>query len=297
MFARVLSGPRLWGAALVLAGVVVAIGYARRPGTHILEQVFGPLWLAVGLGLLAGLCQSLGTLLAKPVMSQGVRSGGGILRAYGLRLGAHLVLRWSRAHCPAWIPSRPILGIVASGFLAMTLGMTLILMALGGSEVGMVAILSSTTPVMLCRCCGSIPDSVRRSRPGAPHALVVAGTAWCSAAESERKTPDAVPLEGRDFGSGQSPVFAGSQFGSQHQLANLFPMQTQHLVANGGKHPLDLMVLAFMNRQQRLGRGDQRIRPAGQARSPRNCTPSAKRAIADGSTGSASRPGRCCHTV
>jgi len=180
LFAEVLSGPRLWGAALVLTGVVIAIGYARRPGTHILEQVSGPLWLAVGLGLLAGLCQSLGTLLAKPVMSQGVDPVAASCVRMACALGAHLVLRWSQA--PVARPLNPItwpiLGIVASnGFLAMTLGMTLILMALSRGEVGMVAILSSTTPVMLL----PLLWLYTRQRPAlsawCAAALVVAGTA------------------------------------------------------------------------------------------------------------------------
>ena len=43
-----------------------------------------------------------------------------------------------------------ILGIVAlNGFLAMTVGMTLILYALQKGNVGMVALLSSTTPIMI----------------------------------------------------------------------------------------------------------------------------------------------------
>ena len=46
--------------------------------------------------------------------------------------------------------NRQIFGMIAiNGFLAMALGMTLILLALRHGDVGMVAILSSTTPVIL----------------------------------------------------------------------------------------------------------------------------------------------------
>ena len=152
LFAEILSGARLWGGALVLGGVVIAIVYGRRAGNHRLERVSGPLAVAVALGLLAGLCQSVGTLLAKPVMSQGVDPVAASCIRMAAALLAHGLLRLSGMpqarprHPLTW----PILGmIIGNGFLAMTLGMTLILMALSRGDVGMVAILSSTTPVML----------------------------------------------------------------------------------------------------------------------------------------------------
>ena len=180
LFAEVLSGGRLWGAALVLAGVIVAIVYGRRSGSHQLEQVSGSLGAAVALGLLAGLCQSVGTLLAKPVMSQGVDPVAASCVRMATAFVAHSLLRLSgaplaRAHNPiTW----PILGmIISNGFLAMTLGMTLILMALSRGDVGMVAILSSTTPVMLL----PLLWLYTRQRPAASAwlaaALVVCGTA------------------------------------------------------------------------------------------------------------------------
>lgn len=152
LFAEVLSGARLWGGALVLGGVVIAIVYGRRTGTHRLEAVSGSLAIAVTLGLLAGLCQSVGTLLAKPVMSQGVDPVAASCVRMAAAFVAHGLLRLSGA--PLALPRHPltwpILGmIIGNGFLAMTLGMTLILMALSRGDVGMVAILSSTTPVML----------------------------------------------------------------------------------------------------------------------------------------------------
>ncbi|MBP8065823.1 MAG: DMT family transporter, partial [Aeromonadaceae bacterium] len=115
-----------------------------------------------------------------PVMSQGVDPVAASCVRMACALTAHLVLRWSQApvarplHAITW----PILGIVASnGFLAMTLGMTLILMALSRGEVGMVAILSSTTPVMLL----PLLWLYTRQRPAlsawCAAALVVAGTA------------------------------------------------------------------------------------------------------------------------
>lgn len=180
LFAEVLSGARLWGGALVLAGVVIAIVYGRRAGTHRLEAVSGSLALAVTLGLLAGLCQSVGTLLAKPVMSQGVDPVTASCVRMAAAFVAHGLLRLSGARLarPRQPITWPILGmIIGNGFLAMTLGMTLILMALSRGDVGMVAILSSTTPVMLL----PLLWLYTRQRP-APSAWLAAALVVCGTA-------------------------------------------------------------------------------------------------------------------
>lgn len=137
---------------LVLSGVGIAIWFARRGSTQRLEQVRGPLWIAVLLGLLSGLCQSAGTLIVKPVMSHGVDPIAVSCVRMLAALVLHLCLRASGTRLA--LPRQPmtwrILGYVAAnGFLAMALGMTMLLMALRHGDVGMVAILSSTTPVML----------------------------------------------------------------------------------------------------------------------------------------------------
>ena len=179
LFSEQLQGMRLGGALLVFAGVVVAILFGRR-GERKLEPNVAPLWIGIVLGLLAALCQSAGTLLAKPVMSQGVDPVAASCVRMATAFVAHSLLRLSgaplaRARNPiTW----PILGlIISNGFLAMTLGMTLILMALSRGDVGMVAILSSTTPVMLL----PLLWLYTRQRPAASAwlaaALVVCGTA------------------------------------------------------------------------------------------------------------------------
>ncbi|MGY3931327.1 drug/metabolite exporter family protein [Aeromonas encheleia] len=154
LFGERLGGWRLLGALLVLAGVMLAILFGRRGNQqhHEWEQVRGHLAVGIALGLTAALCQSLGAIIAKPVMMSGVDA----VSASGIRMGsallAHCVLRVLRV--PLALPHNPInrrvLGMIGiNGFLAMALGMTLILVALRQGEVGMVAILSSTTPVIL----------------------------------------------------------------------------------------------------------------------------------------------------
>ncbi|MCP1601207.1 drug/metabolite transporter (DMT)-like permease [Aeromonas caviae] len=155
LFGERLDGWRLPGALLVLAGVMLAILFGRRGDNqqNEWEQVRGRLVVGIALGLTAALCQSLGAIIAKPVMMSGTVDA---VSASGVRMGsallAHCVLRALRL--PLAMPHNPInrqvLGMIGiNGFLAMTLGMTLILVALRQEDVGMVAILSSTTPVIL----------------------------------------------------------------------------------------------------------------------------------------------------
>lgn len=152
LFNEQLTGWRLLGALLVFSGVMLAILFGRRSSSA-WEQIRGSLAVGIGLGLTAALCQSVGAIIAKPVMMNGEVDA---VSASGIRMGsallAHCALRLVRL--PLAMPLKPvtprILGMITvNGFLAMALGMTLILVALREGEVGMVAILSSTTPVIL----------------------------------------------------------------------------------------------------------------------------------------------------
>ncbi len=157
LFQEQLAGMRLLGGIGVFSGVLIAILFARRQATNRLKSTdlepnIGPLWIGLLFGLLAALCQSLGTLLAKPVMSSGVDPVAASCTRMAMALMAHLLLRatgapFAKAKHP--INTRVLLIIAGNGFLAMALGMTLILLALQHGEMSMVAILSSTTPVMI----------------------------------------------------------------------------------------------------------------------------------------------------
>ncbi|MGL4715904.1 MAG: DMT family transporter [Aeromonas sp.] len=153
LFSEHLTNWRLLGAILVLAGVMLAILFGRDTQHSQWEQIRGNLMLGISLGLTAAFCQSVGAIIAKPVMISGEVDA---VSASGIRMGsallAHCALRLVRL--PLAMPLNPInrqiLAMIATnGFLAMGLGMTLILMALRHGEVGMVAILSATTPVIL----------------------------------------------------------------------------------------------------------------------------------------------------
>jgi drug/metabolite transporter (DMT)-like permease len=145
------------GGALTMAGVMSAILLGRRKEEqHAWESDHGSLPLGVGLGLVAALGQAVSTLIAKPVMAAQGAHAVDPIAASAVRVSvacvAHYLLLWagvraSRANNP---PTARVLAQTAlNGFIGMGLGMTLILMALRKGDVGMVAILSSVSPVLV----------------------------------------------------------------------------------------------------------------------------------------------------
>lgn len=141
------------GAALVVGGVMTAVAWgARRDETHAWESTHGHWALGVALGLLAALCQALGSFIAKPVMASGVDPVSATVLRVAATCAAHFVLLWcgaavAQAHQPATL--RVLAGAGLSGFIGMGLGMSLILLALQHGDVGMVGILSSVSPVLV----------------------------------------------------------------------------------------------------------------------------------------------------
>jgi drug/metabolite transporter (DMT)-like permease len=139
------------GAALVLTGVMVAVAFSGNTPKK-LEFSHGALWVSILLGVIAALCQSLGTIIAKPVMMAGAdpiaASSVRMLVALIAHLGLLLAkVPFSRALSPI---TPKVFGIIClNGLLAMVLGMTIFLFALRHGNVTLVAILSSTSPVML----------------------------------------------------------------------------------------------------------------------------------------------------
>jgi drug/metabolite transporter (DMT)-like permease len=176
-----LSLAALAGILITIAGVVLAIAFGkRRSQLHHWESVKGPLWIGVCLGLSAALAQSVGSLIARPVMAGGfdpiaasmLRTG---VAAFALTVLTLLPFKAVRPANPLTLKVAAIIAL--SGFLAMALGMTLLLFALSGGEVGIVSTLSATTPAIL------LPIIWFRTKEApAPGAwlgafLVIAGTA------------------------------------------------------------------------------------------------------------------------
>ena len=173
-----LSGRGVIGVLLCVVGVAFAIFFARSPSSrpssrflsrsssrrssipssittakqHQWEETKGKLWAGVALGLLAALSQSIGTLIARPIMETGadpvavsaIRTG---VAAVGLSILLQLNLKNVSTNKKLTVK---IFGLILlSGAIGMAVGMTLLLFALTGGKVGVVATLSATTPVII----------------------------------------------------------------------------------------------------------------------------------------------------
>jgi len=176
-----LTGLQVAGIGLTFLGVLLAIRFGKRKSQlHKWENIRGPVWIGVLVGVAAALSQSVGSLIARPIMETGadpvaassIRVG---VAAIGLLLLTRLPFSWVK---PAGRLTLPIVGIIAvSGLLGMGLGMTLILFALSGGEVGIVATLSATTPVVMLPMMWWRTRELPALGAWAGAALVVAGSA------------------------------------------------------------------------------------------------------------------------
>lgn len=153
LFDERMSLQALSGAVMAMVGIVVAIGFGQRTDeSHKWEATHDRLRTGVLLGLTAGLSQSVGTLLAKPAMAAGINP----VEASAIRVSAACVAHFgllavapSVAAARTPIDRRVLAQTGLSGFVGMGVGMTLLLLALRHGDVGMVAILSSVTPVFV----------------------------------------------------------------------------------------------------------------------------------------------------
>ena len=158
LLAWLFLGETLWGwtllgAGMLVSGVMVAIAWGRRGGeTHAWENTRGSIFTGVCLGLLAALCQSVATLMIKPLMVSGIDaiSASAVRTSAGFL--AHAALWWAGARV-AQVQQRMTVKTAfhtwASATIAMGVGMTLILQALKTGAANMVGLFSSLSPVLL----------------------------------------------------------------------------------------------------------------------------------------------------
>lgn len=171
---------QIGGASLLLVGVALAIMFGKNQKSQ-WESLRGPLSIAITLGLISALGQSLGSVLAKPAMHGGTDAVAASLIRMFSALVAHLLLWWrvpslTRSQKPInW----SIFGYVfTNGFLAMAVGMTLIMYALRYGDVGLVALFSATTPIMILPMLWIYTKQAPTRSAWIASALVVAGTVF-----------------------------------------------------------------------------------------------------------------------
>ncbi|MBA4491196.1 DMT family transporter [Paracoccus sp. S1E-3] len=148
-----LSAQAWLGVFLCAAGVGLAVlGRPGQSGTHSFEAVRGSVALAILLGLIAALAQAAGSLIARPVMEQGVDPfAASLIRVStaAICLSALVALPIQKVKPQGKLDLRLFALLAGSGILAMAIGMSLLLFALQGGKVGIVSTLSALSPVFI----------------------------------------------------------------------------------------------------------------------------------------------------
>ena len=143
----------LLGCGIVTVGVLIAIlGRRNSNEPQSMDSTQGRLSYGIALGLLAAFGQAAGSIIARPIMAEGVDP----VTASAIRVGISALCLL----CVGFIPNPlfspkttytvKLIGIIMiSGFLAMGIGMTLLLYGLALGDAGVVTTLSATTPVLI----------------------------------------------------------------------------------------------------------------------------------------------------
>ena len=143
----------LLGCGIVTVGVLIAIlGRRNNKEPQSIDSTQGRLRYGIVLGLLAAFGQAAGSIIARPIMAEGVDP----VTASAIRVGISSLCLL----CLGFIPNPlfraktqytvKLIGIIMlSGFLAMGIGMTLLLYALALGHAGVVTTLAATQPVLI----------------------------------------------------------------------------------------------------------------------------------------------------
>jgi len=190
------------GVALVLAGIVLAIGMPRRflkrgelapampvvtPSTVPVSTVPGPpltgrMGPGIALGVTTALGQAIGTLLARPAMAAGVEP----FSAMALRSGLAVILFIALTATPFGKGKREAVQFgtvglaVLSAFVGTSLGMSCLMAALRTGNVGIISTLSSMTPVIILPMVWLRSSQRPTTAAWAGALLAIAGTALIS---------------------------------------------------------------------------------------------------------------------
>ena len=150
---QVMSLINLIGCFVVFFGVVMAIAYGNsRDKNHRWEVVEGNLYLGILFGIMAALCQAIGLIMMKPILSMGadpIASASLRTAISFIFLSLTFFLNFNIFNQKGSLTIKIIGQSIISGFLGMALGMSLLLIALQKADAGIVATLSSTSPIMI----------------------------------------------------------------------------------------------------------------------------------------------------
>lgn len=169
------------GILIITLGVSLSIVFGKRKAQqHQWESIKGKVWVGVSIGVFAALCQSIGSLIIRPVMADGIDP----VAASALRVGTAAFFLSILVRLPIKMVKRinpltpKLLGLtVLAGLFGMGIGMTLFLFALEGGEVGIIATLSATSPAILLPILWVLTKEVPALGAWVGAGLVVGGSA------------------------------------------------------------------------------------------------------------------------
>lgn len=195
-FGETISATQAVGVALILAGIVIAIGVRRRrppamipiadaePIESVPASGPSPSLLGISLGVLTAFGQALGSLLARPAMASGVDP----FAAMAVRSSLAVLFFWALLALPKIRREltafrKADLGIaVTAAFFGTALGMSLLMAALRTGNVGIVSTLSSMTPVVILPMVWLRSGQMPRVHAWCGAGLAIVGTALISIA-------------------------------------------------------------------------------------------------------------------
>ena len=148
---EVLTPQAISGIGVTVAGVTLAILGRPRADAHRLETLQGTILIGVVFGLAAGFGQATGSLIARPVMTEGLNPYlASLVRvgASGVAMGVLATLPFAPP-APKTVSRTALILTATTAIIGLLVGMTLFLYALQGSKTGIIATLSATSPVII----------------------------------------------------------------------------------------------------------------------------------------------------
>ena len=175
-----MSLSNLAGCFLVFFGVVIAIAYGSNNNKHRWEIIEGSLTLGVLMGIIAALCQAIGLIIMKPILNAGVDPiASATIRTTisFILLSFTFFIKSPNFVIKSKINKQILFKIFISGFLGMALGMSLLLIALQKADAGIVATLSSTSPILILFLIWILTNKIPSIRAWLGTFIAIIGTA------------------------------------------------------------------------------------------------------------------------
>lgn len=193
VFGETISAMQGAGVALILCGIVIAIGVRRRRPAPMIPLADGepieapapqesPSLKGIALGVVTAFGQAVGSLLARPAMAAGVEP----FAAMAVRSGLAVIFFWALLLLPAIrrqtgeVQRQDFPLAVISAFFGTALGMSLLMGALKTGSVGIVSTLSSMTPIVILPMVWLRSGKMPQLYAWAGAAMAIAGTALVS---------------------------------------------------------------------------------------------------------------------